>query len=1154
MAEDEVKLRLAAETLGYRKAWADVRVQTARDLAAVKTTVATSLNQARQSAAQSLAGIRTTAAEQLGQTRVVVASQLAQIKTQTARDLQQIRNETKRTLSGIGGDISGFGSQMKSAGASLTVGLTAPLAALAAVSVKSARDIDAQVNVLKAFTGSTEAAEKRLAQLVATSQKTPGLTSGLALTLDAQLRPLKVAEQTIDRILPALGRLNAVSPLGDPDKFARNLTQIVTQNFERTDLKELVGQSPIAGQLITEIFKVDSPINSEAIRKSARKMGITTVDAFFVAFAEAAARNEGLANVTESIGTRFDKLVDRILFSLRPLGLAIIDALLPAVEPVAPIIEKLGEAFASLPASARFTLVVLGGIAAAVGPAIVVLGALVGAIGAIVTAVGAVGAPVLAGIAVVVAAVVAGAAALVIAWQTNFGGIQETTERVLAAVASLARDHVDTLVAWWQENLPLIRQTVETVLNAIRAFWDAHGKQITNIVSGVWESVKTYVQTGTRVLLGVIRLALQVINEDWRGAWLTFEKILVAAVSGVLSVTNRLPSMIGDALRIVAGIVITASIEIQARAADAGFQIGRAIVLNILRGISSINPTAAIAGALIIAITGASAQATETASKAGSEAGQAYAASFNQWLAGLGRTDLTGGVGEFIEKPKPAAPSEADSKKAAKALERARAESISAASTAAETAYKEAVNAAEKAYEETGSLVDLTIALKKAELERWEARKAQFDAEREEIRREGQREDQSAELTAARLNTKHVEERAAHSEHRLRMAELDTQFTDKQLAELQRRHARELELFDSRAREYIEKQKALAQAETITYAEAQRRITEEQKRGFDKRREFLEKELEAAKGNAEKVAELTHQLAVLAEEAAAFKREAGGAATSATIDDLDRLQDKINQVNAAIDRMRDASAEAPFATPGFDLNRQTPQGEGPWVDPAATPEPPPAAPWMTFGDVVADVSNRIGQAVGTTGQVVQNVFNGMAQAVTSTVQAFGGLLKAGQNMGAFVKAVVSSIAKTAVVQALYEVAQAAAAFALSFFWPGMMLKAKAHLKAAALYGVVAGVAGAASAAMGSAGSVGSAGAMADYGPSGGSGMAGERESERTKREREQAEKDRNTRREDRREELHVYLHSDEGFVVDSWVRNYDRGGKVRDVVVGNPRG
>jgi hypothetical protein len=319
----------------------------------------------------------------------------ARAAAQAERDAQRFAEAQERILRRAAPPDSAiaffrrYSSTIREAGESIQqagyglLGLTAGILNVGKSAVQSAVSIDRQVNVLKALTGSAEEAEKRFAALVKLSAQTPGLTADLAATLDAQLRVANVGASTIDKLLPAIGRLNAVSPLGDPQKFAQNLVQLITQGFERTDLKELVGQSPLAGEIIKSIFNVDSAINGKAIRESAQRLGITTTDAFFTAFAEAARSNPKLANITESLGTQIEKLRDRVLVALRPLGLAIVNALTPLVESAVPIIERLSAAFSALPQSAQHALIVLAALAAAVGPLVIALGGLIQTFGAL---------------------------------------------------------------------------------------------------------------------------------------------------------------------------------------------------------------------------------------------------------------------------------------------------------------------------------------------------------------------------------------------------------------------------------------------------------------------------------------------------------------------------------------------------------------------------------------------------------------------------------------------------------------------------------------------------------------------------------------------------------------------------------------------------
>lgn len=445
----------------------------------------------------------------------------------------------------IASAFRGIGPGLQSIGRTLTVGITAPLLALGAGALKSAKDLDANVNTLKAFIGSAEEAEQRLAQLIKTARGTPGLTTNLALTLDAQLRVAQTTEETINRVLPAVGRLNAVSPLADPARFVNNLRQIVEQNFERPDLKELVGASPIAGQLITEIFNVDSPINSKAIRAAAAKMGITTVDAFFNAFADAAARNQGLANVTESIGTRFQKVVDRVVVALRPLGLAIINAIEPFVEPVAKLIERVGAAFASLSQPVQTAIIVIAGIAAAAGPVLFVLGSLatgitgvIMALGTIAAAVAAIGLPAIAaavaGIVVLIAEWAVILAALGLAWKTNFLNIRELVTDAASVVLDAFNRIKAVLEDTYQRVLPTLQSITEKVLGAITAFWNKFGRDIVNVVSGAFEVAVRTLEAALRFLGNFIDLVTKLIDGDFRGAFRAFSRILVNAGDGLV--------------------------------------------------------------------------------------------------------------------------------------------------------------------------------------------------------------------------------------------------------------------------------------------------------------------------------------------------------------------------------------------------------------------------------------------------------------------------------------------------------------------------------------------------------------------------------------------------------------------------------------------
>jgi hypothetical protein len=271
------------------------------------------------------------------------------------KEFNKALDESKRKLeSAAGGGAKEFGGMRSAISAS-----TAALAAFGVAGVAAFRQIgsaaldaaikiDKQVSTLRALTGSAEAATKRFQELFKIAQATPGLTTSLALTLDTQLRIFNVSQRTINSLLPVIGRLNAISPLGDPKQFVNNLTQLISQNFERSDLKELVGQSPIAGNLIKQIFNVDNPTNAEAIRAAAKRMGVTTVERLAEELVKAGENNSALKNAVETLGGQFDKLQDRLDVALAPLGRELATTLIPIFEDLVKFTEQAGKTAAEV--------------------------------------------------------------------------------------------------------------------------------------------------------------------------------------------------------------------------------------------------------------------------------------------------------------------------------------------------------------------------------------------------------------------------------------------------------------------------------------------------------------------------------------------------------------------------------------------------------------------------------------------------------------------------------------------------------------------------------------------------------------------------------------------------------------------------------------
>ena len=278
-------------------------------------------------------------------------AQLDLIRERAVQKELEHQQKLERAIQSGAGGISSLRSAI--AGISGAFGVLAGLGIVSLfervgrAALDAAVSVDRQVSTLRALTGSAEAAQKRFQELFKIAQQTPGLTTNLAAQLDAQLRVFNVAEQTINRLLPVIGRLNAIG-LRDPSTFVQNLTQLISGNFEKTDLKELVENSPIAGQLVKQIFNVDSPVNAEAIRTAARRLGITTVERLAEEFIKAGENNPALKNAVETIGGQFEKLKDRLTVALAPVGEQLAKVLLPIFNDLVKTVEQYGASAASV--------------------------------------------------------------------------------------------------------------------------------------------------------------------------------------------------------------------------------------------------------------------------------------------------------------------------------------------------------------------------------------------------------------------------------------------------------------------------------------------------------------------------------------------------------------------------------------------------------------------------------------------------------------------------------------------------------------------------------------------------------------------------------------------------------------------------------------
>jgi hypothetical protein len=149
------------------------------------------------------------------------------------------------------------------------------------------------------------------------------------------------------------------------------------------------------------------------------------------------------------------------------LGKQLLPYVLKAVKFISQLIAK----FQGLSPAQQKMILLIGGVAAAIGPLLVIIGSLVTAISAIIPVAAAVGGA-LSPFLIPILAVVAALALLYFAWTNNWGGIQEK----VAAFWAWLQPILQNLWNWLSTNIPIALQTLaafwsNTLLPAIQAVW-----------------------------------------------------------------------------------------------------------------------------------------------------------------------------------------------------------------------------------------------------------------------------------------------------------------------------------------------------------------------------------------------------------------------------------------------------------------------------------------------------------------------------------------------------------------------------------------------------------------------------------------------------------------------------------------------------------
>jgi len=341
--------------------------------------------------------------------------------------------------------FSNVGQSLSGVGQSLTLAITAPLAALGAVAVKSAADLETMKKGLAAVEGSAAAADARLTSLKEVA-KLPGLGLAEAVEGYTRLKAVGVNAKEAEGYLMSFG--NALATVGkgraDLDAVITQLTQMLTkEKVVAGDLKPIMERIPQVAAIVKQAY---GTIDTEALQK----MGVKTQDFVTLVTTEL----NKLPSVAGGLNNAFENLKDTVTASLSKIGAVLaptVEAITPVIERLVTVLGSLAEWFAGLPAPVQAFALTFVALAAAIGPVLLIAGQLAIAIGAlmpVLTAMaGAIGVSVVAlgGWVIAIAAVVAGLVALGVWVYQNWNKIMAVIQDALAYVVGKITDFVNWL-------------------------------------------------------------------------------------------------------------------------------------------------------------------------------------------------------------------------------------------------------------------------------------------------------------------------------------------------------------------------------------------------------------------------------------------------------------------------------------------------------------------------------------------------------------------------------------------------------------------------------------------------------------------------------------------------------------------------------------
>ena len=232
--------------------------------------------------------------------------------------------------------------------------------------------------------------------------------------------------------------------------------------------------------------------------------------------------------------------VEELMGSLESLAITLASLIVPALRDFVQWLTQLVNKFTALSPETQKTILTIAGIAAAIGPVLLVLGKLTSSVGSIITtfgkipgaiakakgaftavsaAIGGISAPVVAVVAVIAVLI----AAFVNLWKTN-----EEFRNKMTAIWDGIKSKFESFAQGIVDRLNALGFDFENFGEVVKAIWDGFCSLLAPIFEGVFNQVSVILGSALDALTGIFDVFIGIFTGNWDQAWQGVKEIFGA--------------------------------------------------------------------------------------------------------------------------------------------------------------------------------------------------------------------------------------------------------------------------------------------------------------------------------------------------------------------------------------------------------------------------------------------------------------------------------------------------------------------------------------------------------------------------------------------------------------------------------------------------